>query len=44
MKTRQIVFTSPNTAELMDAEYFAPKDKEVTDLAIACAATVVWRC
>ncbi len=30
MKTKQIVFTKPNTAELIDAEYHAPGAGEVT--------------
>ena len=30
MKTKQIVFTKPNTAELLDAEYLPPEAGEVT--------------
>ena len=30
MKTKQIVFTKPYTAELLEAEYSAPKENEVT--------------
>ncbi len=30
MKTKQIVFTAPNTAELLETEYAAPKGDEVT--------------
>ena len=34
MKTKQIVFTKPYTAELLDVEYEAPRGSEVTvDLA-----------
>lgn len=37
MKTKQIIFTAPNTAQLLDAEYLPPKPNQVT-VALAYSA------